>query len=137
MPELVRAYGGKRTDNESGYNFHPGCGFTKAVNPLKSLKPNGMAIINTIKSPEEILKSSENKDIRITTIDATSLSEEIYGKSAIPKVNVLMLGCFAALVPMVKVESIFSAIDEYFTGDNGAKAKESVKLAYDRMTAKR
>ena len=108
----------------------------KLVNPLKCSKPDGMAIINTNKSPAEILKSSENKDIRIVTIDATSLSEEIYGKSAIPKVNVLMLGCFAALVPMVKVESILRAIDEYFSGDNGAKAKESVKLAYGRMAVK-
>ena len=106
----------------------------KTVNPLITLKPEGLAIINTAKSPEEIMKTSENKNIQVSTIDATALSEEIYGKSAIPKVNVLMLGCLAALVPMVKVESILSAIDEYFSGENGAKAKESVKLAYDHIT---
>jgi 2-oxoisovalerate/pyruvate ferredoxin oxidoreductase gamma subunit len=107
----------------------------KTVNPLVSLKPDGLAIVNTAKLPEEIMNSSENKNIRVSTIDATALSEEIYGKSAIPKVNVLMLGCLAALTKMVEVESILKAIDEYFTGENGAKAKESVKLAYDHITA--
>jgi|WetSurMetagenome_2_1015567.scaffolds.fasta_scaffold38324_3 2-oxoacid:acceptor oxidoreductase gamma subunit (pyruvate/2-ketoisovalerate family) len=105
----------------------------KTVNPLKPIKPNGLAIINTGKSPAEILQASENKTIRISTLDATALSEKIYGKSAIPKVNILMLGSLAALTKMVRVESILAAIDEYFTGDNGAKAKESVKLAYDHV----
>jgi 2-oxoacid:acceptor oxidoreductase gamma subunit (pyruvate/2-ketoisovalerate family) len=108
----------------------------KTVQPLKSLKPGGIAIINTPKTPAEILEASENKDLRIITLDATALSEEIYGKSAIPKVNILMLGCLAALVPLVKVESILRAIEEYFSGENGLKAKESVKLAYERMLVK-
>lgn len=104
----------------------------KTVNPLKSLKPNSLAIINTAKTPEEIGTLSENKNIRIDTIDATALSEKIYGQSSIPRVNVAMLGHFAACTKAVKMESILAAVDEYFTGDNAAKAKEGVKLAYSQ-----
>jgi 2-oxoacid:acceptor oxidoreductase gamma subunit (pyruvate/2-ketoisovalerate family) len=102
----------------------------KTVNPLKSLRPNGLAIINTTKSTGEIMSLSENKDIRVDTIDATALSEKIYGQSSIPRVNVAMLGYFAARTQSIKVDSILTSIDDYFTGDNGVKAKESVKLAY-------
>jgi 2-oxoisovalerate ferredoxin oxidoreductase gamma subunit len=107
----------------------------KSVKPLESLKPSGLAIINTTLTTEEILSLSSNKNIRINTINATALSEKIYGQSSIPRVNVAMLGHFSALTKAVKIESILSAIDEYFTGDNAAKAKEGVKLAYN-MTIK-
>ncbi len=107
----------------------------KIVNPLNSLKANGLAIINTSKSPEEIKSLSGNKDIQVETIDATGLSEKIYGQSSIPKVNVAMLGCFAARTKMIEVESILASVDEYFTGENAVQAKESVKLAYSH-TAK-
>ena len=103
----------------------------KTINPLNSLKANGLAIINTNKSPEEIMSFSVNKDIQVDTIDATALSEKIYGKSSIPKVNVAMLGFFSARTKIIKVESILASVDEYFTGDNAAQAKESVKLAYN------
>jgi pyruvate ferredoxin oxidoreductase gamma subunit len=102
----------------------------KTVNPLKSLKANGLAIINTRESPAEVLSQSERKDIRIEAVDATRLSEGIYGQSSIPRVNIVMLGILAVTTKLVKVESIYSAIDEYFTGDNEIKAKKSVEVAY-------
>jgi 2-oxoacid:acceptor oxidoreductase gamma subunit (pyruvate/2-ketoisovalerate family) len=100
------------------------------INPLKSLRTNGLAIVNTNKSPEEIQRYSQDKNVHVETIDATALSEKVYGQSSIPKVNVAMLGYFAASTNIIKVESVLACIDEYFTGDNAAKAKESVKLAY-------
>jgi pyruvate ferredoxin oxidoreductase gamma subunit len=106
----------------------------KTINPLNSLKTNGLAIVNTNKSPDEIISSSGNKDIQVDTIDATTLSEKIYGKSSIPKVNLAMLGYFAARTKIIKVESVLDSVDEYFTGDNAVQAKESVKLAYNYAT---
>ncbi len=105
----------------------------KAVNPLASLKPKGLVVINTTLTDEEILDFSKDKDIKIGTIDATTLSEKLYGQSSLPRVNMAMLGYFAALTGIVTVESVLSAIDEYFTGDNAVKAKEGVKLAYDAV----
>ena len=102
----------------------------KTVYPLNSLRSNGLAIVNTSNSPEEIKKRSKNKDIRVDTIDATALSERVYGQSSIPIVNVAMLGYFAARTRVIEVESLLTSIDKYFTGDNAARAKESVKLAY-------
>ena len=101
----------------------------KNFDPLSSLKPTGVAIINTNKSPEEINSYLENKDIRVNTIDATALSERVYGQSSIPKTNVAMLGAVAACEQIVKLKSVLNVIDQYFTGDSAAKAKEIVKLA--------
>jgi pyruvate ferredoxin oxidoreductase gamma subunit len=105
----------------------------KTVNPLKSLKANGLAIINTLKSPAEIISQSERKDIRVEAVNATALSEGIYGQSSIPRINILMLGILAATTKLVKAESIATAIDEYFTGENGIKAKKSVEVGYSRL----
>jgi len=106
----------------------------KTIDPLKSLRPNGLAIINTSKSPEEIKSQSKNKDIKIDAINATALSERLYGQSSIPRVNVVMLGYFAARTRVIKVESVLASIDEYFTGEVALKAKEGVKLAYSFIT---
>ena len=103
----------------------------KFGNILSNSKPNSQVFINTALTPEEILNLSNNKDIRIETIDATAISEKIYGQSSIPRVNLIMLGQFAARTKAVKMESILTAIDEYFIGDNDIKAKEGVRLAYN------
>jgi 2-oxoacid:acceptor oxidoreductase gamma subunit (pyruvate/2-ketoisovalerate family) len=106
----------------------------KAVNPLAALKPKGLAIINTTLPQEEISGFSSYKDIIIENVDATALSEKIYGQSSIPRVNMAMLGYFAALTKAVKMDSVLSAIDEYFAGDNAVKAREGVELAYITIT---
>lgn len=105
----------------------------KAGNLLAIAKPNGLAFVNTTMSPEEALELSNNKDVRIETINATAISEQIYGQSSIPRVNLVMLGYFAACTGAVKMDSVLSAIDEYFTGENGKKAKEGVKLAFNAV----
>ncbi|MFC1920320.1 2-oxoacid:acceptor oxidoreductase family protein [Chloroflexota bacterium] len=103
----------------------------KTVNPLRSLKPDGLAIVNTGRPPGEIMEFSENKKIRISTIDATTLSQKVYGQSSIPRVNVAMLGHFAGCTRLIRVESVLASIGEYFIGENAVKAKESVELAYN------
>jgi pyruvate ferredoxin oxidoreductase gamma subunit len=105
----------------------------KTVNPLKSLKVGGLAIINTRETPAEIIGRSDRTDIRVEAVDATALSEEIYGQSSIPRVNIVMLGILAVTTKLVTVASIMSAIDEYFTGENGIKAKKSVEVAYKSL----
>ena len=102
----------------------------KTINPVQSLKPNGLAIVNSTLKPGDLQTSSEKKPCKIETIDATAISEKIYGRSSIPRVNLVMLGYFSAVTKAVKVESILSAIDDYFTGDNGTKAKDGVKMAF-------
>jgi 2-oxoisovalerate ferredoxin oxidoreductase gamma subunit len=106
----------------------------KAVNPLASLKPKGLAIINTTLTDEEILDFSTDKDIKIGTIDATTFSEKLYGQASIPRVNMAMLGYFAALTKAVKMDAVLFAIDEYFAGDNAVKAREGVEIAYNMIT---
>jgi 2-oxoisovalerate/pyruvate ferredoxin oxidoreductase gamma subunit len=103
----------------------------KSARALANSKSGTLAFINTTQTPEALIEFSENKDIKIDTIDATAISEKIYGQSSIPRVNLIMLGYLSARTGAVKLESVLTAIDEYFTGANGTKAKEGVKLAYD------
>ena len=111
-------------------------GLFKSSDPLNSLKPEGVAIVNTHKSPAEIQSYSENKTGTIYTVDATALSEKIYGQSSIPKTNVAMLGALIACQRITSLESILAAIDQYFVGDDATRAKEGAKLAYKEILSK-
>jgi 2-oxoacid:acceptor oxidoreductase gamma subunit (pyruvate/2-ketoisovalerate family) len=105
-------------------------GLFKTSNPLGNLKPNGIAVINTHRSTEEI-KRYLKKEMEVYTIDATGLSEKIYGHSSIPKTNMAMLGALSACGQVTKLDSILAVIDQYFTGDDVAKTKQIIKLAFE------
>jgi len=100
----------------------------KTFVPPDILKSDGLIIVNTNKSPQEIKRDWNAKDAKVNTVDATALSEKIYGQSAIPKVNTVVLGFTVASTQIVKPEHLLSAIGEYFAGGEGNKAKESANL---------
>jgi 2-oxoacid:acceptor oxidoreductase gamma subunit (pyruvate/2-ketoisovalerate family) len=102
----------------------------KTVRPLNNLKTNGSIIINASSISDEIKNATRDKGIKVYAVNATAISEKIYGQSSIPRVNVVMLGLFSAFTKAVKMESILSAVSDYFTGTNAVKAKEGAELAY-------
>jgi pyruvate ferredoxin oxidoreductase gamma subunit len=102
--------------------------------PYFRAERKGAPVIAYTRISDEPIEVRGGNNIIIETVDATALSEKIYGQSSIPRVNMAMLGHFASLTKAVKMESVLSAIGEYFTGDNAVKAREGVKLAYDSIT---
>jgi pyruvate ferredoxin oxidoreductase gamma subunit len=102
----------------------------KTVRPLNNLKKCGSLILNTALISDETKALAEAQNIKIYPVNATAISEKIYGQASIPRVNVVMLGLFSAYTNAVKMESILSAVDDYFTGSNAAKAKDGAQLAY-------
>ncbi|MCK4523994.1 2-oxoacid:acceptor oxidoreductase family protein [candidate division WOR-3 bacterium] len=82
-----------------------------AVDITQGLKPGGFIVINSKRSPEEFKEKA--KDSTIATVDATKIAlNNRLGSKAAPIVNTAILGAFAKLTGMVKIESVIEAIKE-------------------------
>jgi 2-oxoisovalerate/pyruvate ferredoxin oxidoreductase gamma subunit len=102
----------------------------KTVRPLNGVKEKGCAILNVERSAEEIQEETGASGIRIVCINASAISEEIYGKRPLPIVNIAMLGAFSAVSGAVQMESIMLGVDKYFSGSRAEEAKKTATMAY-------
>jgi pyruvate ferredoxin oxidoreductase gamma subunit len=66
------------------------------------LKKDGVLVVNTIKSPEEIRKETGFKG-KIATVNAKKISLDVFGKS-LP--NIPMLGALAKVTGIIKMDSL-------------------------------
>jgi 2-oxoisovalerate/pyruvate ferredoxin oxidoreductase gamma subunit len=105
----------------------------KTVRPLSSVKESGCAILNLDRSSEEVEKEFNTPGIKIMCIDASAISEAVYGERPLPIVNIAMLGAFAAVSEFVKMESIMLGVDKYFSGTRAEEAKKTAWMAYARI----
>lgn len=105
----------------------------KMSNPLCILKESGCAILNSDKSPKAILKEVSRERIRVFSIDASMISEQIYGKTPIPITNIAMLGAFVSVSGAVRLDSILDTLDHFFTEEGLEKAKKSAHVAFEKM----
>jgi len=99
----------------------------EAVDVASGLKPDGMILVNTEHSSEDLALETE---ATVRTIDATRIALDIIGK---PIMNTVMLGAFAGASREVKAESIKHAVRDRFPGPVGEKNADAVQHAYDRM----
>jgi len=105
----------------------------KMSNPLSSLKESGCAILNSDKSPNAILREVGREKIRAFSINASLISEQVYGKTPIPITNVAMLGAFVSVSGTIRMDSILETLDHFFSGKVLEKAKKSAQLAFEKM----
>ena len=104
----------------------------KMFNLLSGLKRNGFAVLNWDKRPEEISKLIGLDPTRIFRIDASTISEETYGKTPIPITNIAMLGAFASVSEAIRLESILKALEQFFSGGGLEKAKKTAMVAFEK-----
>jgi 2-oxoacid:acceptor oxidoreductase gamma subunit (pyruvate/2-ketoisovalerate family) len=88
-----------------------------AVDVTKGLAKNGLVIVNSDKSSEELKKKLGDCNVR--AINITKIALEVIGK---PFVNVAALGAFCALSNEVSLDALNGAIDELF----GARGKAAI-----------
>ena len=101
-------------------------GLLESINVVEGLRDGGIVVINSEKKPEEI---DVGMDVKIATIDATSVALEILKR---PAINSPILGAFSKATDLVKIESIEIGIMQVFgdrlgpkIGEKNAKAARS------------
>ncbi len=97
-----------------------------AVDVLHGLKKEGYILINTIKKPKEMMDVLHHKNI--ATVDATTIAIKHHlGSQTAPIVNTAILGAFARMSGLVKIETVMEAIREAAP----AKREENALAAKD------
>ena len=96
----------------------------------QGLKDKGVIVYNTTKTPDEA-HGIYKKDLRtMAVIDATGIAVEHIGR---PIPNTVMLGAFAKATGLLKMESIFKAIDKRFPEKLAEGNKKAAQIGYDRV----
>ncbi len=109
------------------------------VDCFAGLKPDGYILINTNKTFEELgladFVKSHRAD-RLCTVAATDISIKHVGR---PVPNVPLLGGFAAISGLIRLESVIKAIEDKFSGKvaagNIAAATEAYNIVRKEMEA--
>ncbi len=99
------------------------------VDVAEGLKPEGILLINTTKSLEE-LKKNIRYDGKIATCDATAIAWKELG---VPITNTTMLGALVKLTGVVKLESLDGPITERF-GRIAPKNQAAAKRAFAEVS---
>ena len=99
----------------------------KEVDVFEGLKPGGMMLINTDKSPEAL---GVNKNFRLITFSAEELARKILGR---PIMNTALLGAFAAITGELSLEAVLRAVRSKFPGSLGEKNALVVEESYKRL----
>ncbi len=94
---------------------------------VDSLKPGGLVLLNTAYPPEEVKIGG---DFKVATVDATTIALETLGR---PITNTAILGAFAKVTGLLKVESLEKAIKKYFPGRLGDMNIAAVKRSYEEV----
>ncbi len=100
-----------------------------AVDVTAGLKPDGIVIVNSEKSADEIGIDTET-DVR--TIDATGIALEIIGR---PIVNTTLLGAFAGSTGEISIDSIKQSVLARFPGKIGEVNVQAAEKAYQLTTS--
>ena len=105
----------------------------RTSDPSSLLKANGTAILNASKTPQEIGAEGAWRGIQVYSLDASGISETVYGQRSIPVTNIAMLGAFAAVSGVVRLDTVLTAVDDFFSGGQANEAKKTARLAFERL----
>ncbi len=97
---------------------------------VEGLKKNGIIITNYVSDPSTVYDAIgiSKGEYRVYTCPASELALEILKR---PITNTAMLGALLKAQPLVKLESVFKAIQVRFPGPIAEKNIELVKRAYE------
>lgn len=100
------------------------------VDVTSGLKDDGLAIVNSRKTPEEIKAKLGNK-WKVATVNATAIARSVIG---VPIVNTTMLGAIVKMTGMVELDSLEEPLQHRF-GGKGSQNFEACKQAYDQIVS--
>ncbi len=103
---------------------------------FSSLKPSAAAILNSHLSVEELgefKESVERSDVKIYAVDATDISEKVFGETPIPITSIAMVGAFAAASGLIDLLSIEKALGAFFGSKLAKKNHKSASMAFEHL----
>jgi pyruvate ferredoxin oxidoreductase gamma subunit len=94
---------------------------------LNGLKSDGLVLINSDRSPEDLkLKTTAT----VETIPATEIAIEIIGR---PIPNAIMIGAFCSITGLVSLKAVQEAIMARFPGKVGENNVAALERAHEIM----
>lgn len=96
---------------------------------LEGLDQDGVLVVNTSKTPQQLKKELNITSIKVATVDATKISLEILG---VPIPNTPMLGALAKVSPIVPLDKIKESIKKKFLKKLGEEKTNANIKAVDR-----
>lgn len=96
-----------------------------AVDVTRGLRKDGFLVINTKKEPGRFMF---HRLKQLAAVDATQIAQEILNR---PITNTVLLGALVRLLPVVKVESLISAVQNRFSGKIADLNVQALERAYE------
>ncbi|MDR1982231.1 MAG: 2-oxoacid:acceptor oxidoreductase family protein [Holosporaceae bacterium] len=93
-------------------------------NALRGVVENGFVLVNS-----SSMIHDDSPNINIKCIDATGIAMEHIGR---PIPNAVLLGSFAALTGVIKIDSVIEAIKTKFSGSIAEKNINAARIAYEK-----
>ncbi len=106
-----------------------------AIDVFQGLRPNGYLLVNTNKSFEDLHIGAQVARLpagHARAVNATELALKHVGR---PVPNAALLGAFAALTEVVKLNSVAEAIRQQFPGKIGDANVAAATAAYEAVAA--
>jgi len=107
-------------------------GLIRIVNVTSGLKEDGMIIMNTKRSLEDIAAEFGNK-WGLAVVDATKIAQELLGVNI---VNTTMIGALLKATGVVKLESLFEPLEDRF-GRLAERNINAMKRAFEETKVKK
>lgn len=102
----------------------------ESMNVTDGLKEDGVIIYNTTKTPGDAYKLFNKPIRRLGVVDATRIAVEIINR---PIPNTTMLGAFVETAGLLKMESVFRAIDKRFPPGLAEKNKKAAQVGSEEV----
>ena len=107
-------------------------GLLKLLDPTEGMPSNGLLLLNSRKTPDEIIKTFGYK-CRVATVNAGHIATEVLGRSI---VNTCMLGSFVKATGLLDLADFEKPIMERFGDKLGPRNMNAFKRAYDEVVVK-
>ncbi len=104
--------------------------FARSAAPLNGLKGDGMVIINSSGPLGEHVSQHEQVKL-IAWVDATGIALEQIGRAIS---NTCMLGAIARATGWVRLDSVLSGLEQYFSGEALGKNIRAAQAGYERLS---
>ena len=98
------------------------------VNVTAGLKADGLAIVNSRKTPQEIQAKLGGK-WKVATVDATKIARDVIG---VPIVNTTMLGAIVKMTNLCNLDSLEEPLQHRF-GGKASQNFDACKQAYEQI----